>query len=257
MTNSQDSQQWQALLADYVLGDVTPEEAETVHQLLISHPELHQELDYLQETLSLIPLALPESSLPKHLGKTILQLAQAETDSPLSTVNLPTKKSKVGFFALGAVTKCACGIAFSFILGLGFYNYRLHQELAIAQAQLSQYQDAIAALPESNNRLLSLKGTKKEPMATGVVLIMPKTRKAMMTVQNLSILPKGKVYRLWAVANGKKFDCGKFNANEKGQVIKEMPLDEIIANTSMLVVTIEPSESVAQPTGIEVMTGSI
>jgi hypothetical protein len=57
-------------------------------------------------------------------------------------------------------------------------------------------------------------------MATGVVLIMPKTHKAMMTVQNLSTLPTGKVYRLWAVANGKKFDCGKFNANEKGQVIK-------------------------------------
>jgi anti-sigma-K factor RskA len=70
-------------------------------------------------------------------------------------------------------------------------------------------------------------------------------------------LPEGKVYRLWAVANGKKFDCGKFNANEKGQVIKEMPLDDIIANTSMLVVTIEPTESVDQPTGIEVMTGSI
>ena len=255
MTNSQDSQQWQALLADYVLGDVTPEEAETVHQLLITHPELHQELDYLQETLSLIPLALPESSLPKNLGQNNLKLAQAET--PFSVVEIPQKKSKVGLFSLAAVTKCAFGIAFSFILGLGFYNYRLHQELAIAQAQLSQYQDAIAALPESNNRLLSLKGTQKAPMARGVVLIMPKTHKAMMTVQNLSTLPKGKVYRLWAVANGKKFDCGKFNANEKGQVIKEMPLDDIIANTSMLVVTIEPTESVDQPTGIEVMTGSI
>jgi anti-sigma-K factor RskA len=248
MTNSQDSQQWQVLLADYVLGDVTPEEAETVHQLLITHPELHQELDYLQETLALIPLALPESSLPKNLGQNILKLAQAET--PFSVVEIPQKKSKVGLFAFGA-------IAFSFILGLGFYNYRLHHELAIAQAQLSQYQDAIAALPESNNRLLSLKGTQKAPMATGVVLIMPKTHKAMMTVQNLSTLPEGKVYRLWAVANGKKFDCGKFNANEKGQVIKEMPLDDIIANTSMLVVTIEPTESVDQPTGIEVMTGSI
>jgi anti-sigma-K factor RskA len=248
MTHSQDSQQWQALLADYVLGDVSPEEAERVHQLLITHPELHQELDYLQETLALIPLALPESSLPKNLGQNILKLAQAET--PFSVVEIPQKKSKVGLFSLAA-------IAFSFILGLGFYNYRLHQELTIAQAQLSQYQDAIAALPESNNRLLSLKGTQKAPMARGVVLIMPKTHKAMMTVQNLSTLPEGKVYRLWAVANGKKFDCGKFNANEKGQVIKEMPLDDVIANTSMLVVTIEPTESVDQPTGIEVMTGSI
>ena len=248
--DSQDSQQWQTLLADYVLGDVTPEEAETVHQLLIAHPELNEEISHLQETLALIPLALPESSPPKMLGANILRLAQTQSHAANSMVDSLRKKSKTKLVALGSV-------ALSVILGLGFYNYRLHQELAIAQAQLSQYQDAIAALPESNNRLLSLKGTQKAPMATGVVLIMPKTHKAMMTVQNLSTLPEGKVYRLWAVANGKKFDCGKFNANEKGQVIKEMPLDDIIANTSMLVVTIEPTESVDQPTGIEVMTGSI
>jgi anti-sigma-K factor RskA len=250
MENFENPQQWQELLADYVLGDVTSEEAETVYQLLIAHPELNEEMIHLQETLALIPLALPESSPPKTLGANILYLAQTQSNSANSIVASLRKKSKAKLVALGSV-------ALSVILGLGFYNYRLHQELAIAQKELSQYQNAIATLPESNNRLLSLKGTNKAPSATGVVLVMPKMGKAMMTVQNLKPLPQGKVYHLWAVSNGKKYDCGQFNADQKGQVMKQIPLDEIITNTSTLVITIEPTESITQPTGAEVMIGNI
>jgi len=250
MINSQDFQGWQELLADYVLGEVTPEEAETVRQLLIAHPELNEEINHLQETLALIPLALPESSPPKTLGANILHLAQTQSNAANSIVASLKKKSKANLLTVSS-------IAISVILGLGFYNYRLHQELAIAQNELSQYQKAIATLPESNHRLLSLKGTNKAPSATGVVLVMPKMGKAMMTVQNLKPLPQGKAYHLWAVSNGKKYDCGQFNADQKGQVMKQIPLDEIITNTSTLVITIEPTESITQPTGAEVMIGNI
>ena len=129
------SQQWQELLADYVLGDVTPEEAETVHQLLLAHPELQGEVNRLQETLALLPLALPESSPPKTLKTNILRLAQANPAN--SIVDSLRRQSKLRFFALGSV-------ALSIILGLGFSNYRLHEELALVQADLAQYQQAIA-----------------------------------------------------------------------------------------------------------------
>jgi anti-sigma-K factor RskA len=248
MIDSQNSQQWQELLADYVLGDVTPEEAETVHQLLIAHPELQGEVNRLQETLALLPLALPESSPPKTLKTNILRLAQANPAN--SILDSFKRRSKLRFFALGSV-------ALSLILGLGFSNYRLYQELALVQADLVQYQQALAALPEPNNRLLSLKGTNDAPTATGVVLIMPNTQKAVMTLWNLTPLPKGQVYRLWAVAKGKKFDCGQFNADKKGQVLMQMPLDNVIINTSTVLVTIEPNGPVSQPTGATVMMGTI
>ncbi|MEB3310264.1 MAG: anti-sigma factor [Snowella sp.] len=250
MIHSQDSQGWQELLADYVLGEVTPEEAETVRQLLIAHPELQEEISHLQETLALIPLALPESSPPKKLGAKILRLAKAQPNSANSIVDSLRKKSKAKLLTVSS-------IALALILGLSVYNYRLHQELAIAQSELSQYQSAISTLPESNNRLLALKGTNQAPTATGVVLVMPKMGKAMMTVQNLKPLPSGKVYHLWAVANGKKFDCGQFNVNQKGKMMKQLPLDEIITQSSQLVITIEPNQSITQPTGTEVMIGNI
>ena len=94
-------------------------------------------------------------------------------------------------------------------------------------------------------------------MATGVVLILPNTQKAVITLQNLTSLPRDKVYRLWAVVNGKKVDCGQFNANDKGQVLMQMPLDRNIHNISTVLVTIEPASAVSQPTGVTVMTGTI
>jgi anti-sigma-K factor RskA len=252
MENFQNPQQWQELLADYVLGDVTSEEAEIVHQLLLAHPELQEELTHLQETLALIPLTLPVSSPPGKLGKNILQLAQ--TDSAFvatnSLLNSLRKKSIINLLTLGA-------IAFSFILGLAFYNYRLQQQLAIAQSESSQFQKVIAGLPASNNRLLALQGTSQAPNATGIVFIMPTNNQVIITAQNLSPLPSGKVYRLWAMADGKKFDCGKLNTDKKGHIMKQMPLDDVIINTSKLLITIEPTEAFPQPTGAEVMTSKI
>ena len=248
MTDSQDSQQWQELLADYVLGDVTSEEAETVHRLSISHPEIQAEIDRLQEALALVSLSLPQSSPPPDLGEKIFQLAQVTPTN--SIVELPKRKVKLRVLALSST-------AISLILGLGLSNYYLHQEVGILQANLAQHQQQIAALPEPKNRLFSLQGTDQSPTATGVVLILPNTQKAVITLQNLTSLPRDKVYRLWAVVNGKKVDCGQFNANDKGQVLMQMPLDRNIHNISTVLVTIEPASAVSQPTGVTVMTGTI
>jgi anti-sigma-K factor RskA len=252
MENFENPQQWQELLADYVLGDVTSEEAETVYQLLITHPELQEELVHLQETLALIPLTLPESSPPKKLKANILQLAQigADTTSMNAIVDSLQKKFRLNLLVLGT-------IAFSLVVGLGFYNYRLQKQLAIAQSELSQTQTKITAQSESNHRLVSLKGTTKAPNATGMVVILPENNQVIMTVNNLTPLPSGKVYRLWAVSDGKNFDCGKFNVNEKGQIMKQMPLDDIMKNNPKLLITIEPTKTVPKPTGAEVMTSQI
>jgi hypothetical protein len=42
---------WQELLAGYILGDLDPEEAERVRQLLSMNPDLAVEADRLQEVL--------------------------------------------------------------------------------------------------------------------------------------------------------------------------------------------------------------
>ena len=252
MTDSHNWQQRQELLAGYVLGDLTPEEVAEVNQLLVSHPELREEVKHLQEILGLLPFALPEDEPSQKLGSQILQAATevSKENSLLSTTKKVNSKQKIWLGLASIITA-------SFILGLGFYSYSLQKKIVVTTNELLYYQETIALLRQPNNRLLSLKGTNNKPEATGSFVIVPKSGKGVLSLQNLSPLPKNKVYRLWAVTNGEKVDCGDFKVNPQGKVLVQLPVDNSMVNISSALVTIEPLNSVSQPTGKTVMKGNL
>ncbi|WP_339459692.1 anti-sigma factor, partial [Nodularia spumigena] len=77
------------------------------------------------------------------------------------------------------------------------------------------------------------------------------------SLQNLDPLPKGQIYRLWAIVDNEKVYCGEFNSDSQGTVLMQLPLDEFMTDSSEAVITIEPIEKIPQPTGETVMKGSI
>ena len=150
-------EEWEKLIAGYVLGDLTTEEVAVVHQLLALHPELLSEVDQLQEVLALIPLALPEDYPTSQLRSQILKnanLQEAQSEFPelddISSVPIseisPIKKPLYLNKPLNKINKTyLVGLIFTTLLvGLGFDSYRSRQQLAIAQRELSGYQEAIA-----------------------------------------------------------------------------------------------------------------
>lgn len=259
MVDFQDSEQWEELLASYVLGDLTPEEIATVNQLLKTHPELEAEVSRLQKTLALIPLALPESSPPPNLGSQILQAASASvTDSPDRTLHRVRRTARAKHpFRIKAKFCILGSAAAAFVIGLGLYSYRLNQQLASTQTELSHYKQAIALLRQPSNRLVSLKGTNAIPQASGSLVIVPNSEVAILTLQNLAPLPKGQIYRLWAADNGKKIYCGEFKPDPQGKVFIELPLDNGMSGNYSVVVTVEPSQKTPQPIGETVMSGGM
>ena len=246
------SLQTEELLASYVLGDLTAEEVAKVNELLASRPELLEEVKHLQETLALLSFALPEDEPPQFLGSQILQAAKENNteNSLLSIAQKVSRRRKVWLGSAGA-------FAASFIVGLGFYSHHLQQKLVVTRKELSYYQETIALLRQPNNRLLSLKGIGKKFEASGSFVIVPSSGKGVLSLQNLSPLPEGKVYRLWAVTNGEKVDCGDFEVNPQGKALVQLPVDNSMVNISSALVTIEPLEPVSQPTGETVMRGGI
>ena len=251
MVDFGDSEEIKELLASYVLGDLMTEEVASVNQLLDAHPELKAEVSRLQKTLALFPLALPEAQLPPTLGDRILQTASgAAVSSTASSSNRVARRLTAWLGVVGSV-------AASVVVGLGFYSYRLHQQVVATQAELSRYQEAIALLRQPQNRLLSLKGTETTPAASGSLVVVPQSEAMVLTLQNLTPLPKGKIYRLWGVADGQKIYCGEFNTDPQGRVLVELPLDPEMSDSSSVVITVEPSEKLSYPTGETVMTGSI
>lgn len=79
MENVELPQDWETLIAGYVLGNLTPYEVTKVKQYLDTYPELTTQVNRLQTTLGLFSLSLPKNSSSKpseDLRSRILQAAE-------------------------------------------------------------------------------------------------------------------------------------------------------------------------------------
>ncbi|MGK7928402.1 MAG: hypothetical protein AB4290_24700 [Spirulina sp.] len=120
------------LMAGFVMGNLSPEEAEEFQHLLARDPRLIHESHLLQEILECLPYGLPEEEPPPQLRDRILAGARNPRRS------LPFKTF-------------AGAIAAVLVLALGIDNYRLRQSLsqpASGQHFASETLGTIAIAPE-------------------------------------------------------------------------------------------------------------
>jgi anti-sigma-K factor RskA len=264
MAPLEDPEQLENLLAGYVLGNLTPAEAAQVKQLLECTPSLLTELDRLQSTLAVLPLSLPITVPCPQLEDRILQAAQAEASRVTSAPAKPVRRMGQRFWQWGVA------VAALMVVGLSIETYRLHQQLTTAQTtldlirqaelltprqELSRYQATVNLLLEPNNRFLKLIGTHSNLRSSGSLVIVPTKESAILILRDVPPLPKGKVYRLWALAKGKKVTCGDFQPNAQGEVFVQLPLAEL-GKATEVVVTVEPDQALPEPVGEMVIIGS-
>jgi anti-sigma-K factor RskA len=178
MTGSLPPETLEQLLAGFALNDLDAEEAELFAQLLADDPTLRLEGDRLQETLELLPYALPEIEPPSHLREAIL--SATSPTNPIQPVSQPLR------FPWSRV---AAAIAALIALALGLDNYRLRQALYASQRETQQF----AMLT------YSLQSTKDTLDASAQVIVNPNNLEAELQIENLPPLPPGKVYVLWTV----------------------------------------------------------
>jgi anti-sigma-K factor RskA len=247
----QPNESWNELLAGYVLGDLTPEEAVQVKQYLETHPELLSEVKALQATLSLLPLALPETSLSPSLGPDLVQAAESMVaKAPERGSALRQKPWRGWILAMAGITAALLTV------GLGYDSYRLRKELAIARTNLKEQAEIMTLTQQSSNRLFVLKATSKTQAISGSLAVVPQKQLALLTIQNLTPLPPGQVYRLWAFSHGKEMNCGDFNASSEGKVFLQMPLEDLLVRTPKVSITVESARINSYPKGSTVMVGN-
>jgi anti-sigma factor RsiW len=231
------------LMAGYVLGNLDQAEAERLERYLAEQPEQVQELVYLQETLDLLPYALPAVEPPRRLGKAILQA----TTGSFGAKTVPQRRvfpwGRVG----GAIAALVMG-------SLAWSNYNLKQNLLTAEAEIARQKDVVAMLRNPETHLVSLKGMNRAAKATGRVIMTPGEPQSVVILQNLPILPQGKYYQLWSIVNGKKVPSGQFNARDNGTVLLKLPTPSV-TEVSGLMITLE--ESTQAVPGDMVMTSSL
>jgi anti-sigma-K factor RskA len=238
MTESLTPEAIETLAAGYVVGDLDRAEVEVFEQLLADNPALVAEVKRLQATLDQVVYSLNSVEPPPHLQSAIL----ASATTTFQPSQHKKKKSRLHWqTVMGSV-------AALLILYLGVDNFRLRQDFRMAQ-------DINTLLQQSQTQLFSLKATNAADTATGSFVVNLGQRQGILAVQNLVAPPPGKIYRLWAIADGEKIPCGTLKINPQGKVLDKfwMPADFYDTGISSLFVTLESSETNRYPTGSMVM----
>ena len=91
--------------------------------------------------------------------------------------------------------------------------------------------------------------------AVGTVALDLDAKRGAVVLRGASVLPAGKIYRLWAQVADRAVPCGDFSAGVDGTVQAQfrVPVDAYTAPIGRLFVTVEPAGPGEKPTGPVVM----
>lgn len=271
------------LLAGYVLGNLSPEEAEDLQQILLDRPELAAEVQILQEVLATLPYALPvvepspqlrqnifqalavdnhrEISLDNSLDNAISTQANPRTKggnviAPLTTSSQGVGSDRLSWRFSTPWIKVIGGLAALVALAIAIDSYRIRQQVLAMQRQINSQRDLIAMLQQPNTRLVSLKGMDQAVTASGNIVVTPGESQAVLILQNLTPLPDGQAYQLWSIVNNQKIPWEQFRVDQKGTVFVKLSLPEN-QSVTRLAITVELSPPPLEPTGPMVMTSDL
>jgi anti-sigma-K factor RskA len=276
---------WPELLAGYVLGDLTAAESSQVQQYLDRHPEAIAQVEDLKNTLAVLPIGLPEVTLPPDLKARVMAAAQnsEQNDAVLNAADRrhqPELGANADRPARRQFRRKALGwpllAAAATIAALGLQSYFLQQEMAATRQEIAQLhstlkqtqdilniqkgvqtpqQQALNVIAQAPGRMLHLVGSGIAASATGTVVISPSQNRAVLMLKDLPPPPAGKVYHLWAMVEGRKVACIQFTPEADRQVLMQLPAERW-RSAAGVAITIEPQESTDQPTGEMVMSGA-
>lgn len=268
MTHSALPGNWQELMAGYALGDLSPEEAEALQQLLSTNPDLAQEVNQFQEVLALMPYALPQHEPPPQLRDAILAAVEQETiedDNPRLSAHGNQRRSQRWSshgWSIGGLVAAGIIAVLGGVLGVSYYN--LNQQLqtlqrSFAQLQQESLQDKafLALLRQPNAQVYTLNGTGTATSSSGLLVVAPRQQQIAIATQNLPPLPQDRIYRLWAMPRNSNVPqyCGQFTASNQPRVAHQMTQFEaadVLCSTAIvdqMLITNEKLEDPFEPKG--------
>jgi anti-sigma-K factor RskA len=197
---SMPSEELQLLIAGYVLGDLSPEEAAEFERLLVQNPAIAEELAQMQKALE-TSYTLPEVTPPAHLRSVILDNVRA-VNSEIGASVASRSRRQLPWRSLIEV------VAAALIVALGINNYRLQQALQTSPTETQPY----------STLTYTLDATKADSKASATVVVNPNNLEATITVKNLPPLPSGRVYVLWTVLK----QNAPFTTDDKEAILTEI-----------------------------------
>jgi len=250
------SEEDQALAAGFVLGDLSPEEAQYFQQRLRQNSVLLKEVHALHASLRLLPQSLPVVSPPPELlDKILLANPEEERSTESNRLTQPSFSQPLSIWWGKIIT----GVAVLAALLLGADNLRLRQSLSAATQVDTETVATILQRPKS--RLIALAG-EQGSAAVGTLLFTPgQWQDVIISIKDLPPLPPDQVYRMWLSLNtGQVIPCGEFKTNVQGSVFIELnPAENPPQGTKAtgVFVTVDRTSAPLSPQGDRILGGNI
>jgi len=168
-----------------------------------------------------------------------------------------------------AVVLLATGVWFNDRLGdISRNAEQLSDELALARERESEVMSAVEGHREATYELIrmsstpgasvnTLLGTGPWSTARGVVMFSYTSNRGLLLVTDLPALPSDRIYRVWLIKDGVKYNAGWFTVDPLGYgqtiIIPLAPFGQFDGMS----ITIEPEGGSGLPTGVNVLEGDL
>jgi len=226
-------------LPAYALGSLDKEEARSVSEHIAGCYLCRQELAAFQRVADQLPLALPEaqpgSDLAPRLMARIQSLNVKQPPKP-AVWRFPMRLSPVG---------AAAGLLLLVLLAVS--NLLLWQRLTHLEVLRGPL----------GMRAIALQNTTAAPSASGFVIMGADGQNGVLVVDKLPQLDAAREYQVWLVRDSGYTAGSAFSVDESGYRGVRLTAPESLLSYSRVWVTIEPAGGSAQPTGEQVLDGSL
>lgn len=230
-------------LPAYALGSLSAREAGWVAEHLAECHLCRTELQAYQRIADGLPLAVADASPSAGVKPRLMEQVRASdvkqrtpTPAPSRRILFPRRRA-----ALGALA----GVALIAILAVS--NLLLWQKVN-AQEMVT------TAL---GMRAIALQNSEAAPEASAFVVISADGKNGVLVVDALPPLHADQEYQAWLVRDGLSSSGGVFSVDEDGYRGMRIDSQETLLSFSSLRVTIEPVGGSLEPTGDEVLSGSL
>ncbi len=261
------------LVADYILDDLSPEDADRLNQALAETPSLHGEIAAFGEAFSLLPYGMPIVEPSAHLKSKILNAAAQSVRPPLvnppgTGIATPSSPKVVPITTARRrnwkqwMPAISTGIAAVAVTALGLNQLQLNrqseqtvalqkqldttkQEITNLRRELQANQTTIALLSQPDIQTYTLTGATPNPnnsrLAKARIIAKPGDRSVTLVAQDLPKLSNNQIYRLWAVAKpaAAPMYCGEFRQDASGTAQWTAPNAACTQNPSQLLITLD------------------
>ena len=230
------------LAADYVAGNLSDEEADEFARLIVENPELRSEVTRLEKMVNLMLNELPMMEPPTHLR-----------DRVLAEVEMPALKPQRSIVTWAVAAVAAGTTVLSLALGLNNHRLRLaNQQLQQELLAVMPAQQAQLILQQPATRFYDFAGTDEATDAFGSMIVDTDGLRAAIAFKNLAPLSTDQTYALWVLHQGQYVPCGDFQTSQEGTVFATLDMPPVYQSRPWVkdvIVTVEPADLPAQPTG--------